>query len=68
MRAHSGSYSISLLNQSLIRKWNTHPLHITHESSASMEYIKLHQNAFGVHEMLCYKEATPEPIIEWLER
>jgi hypothetical protein len=44
------------------------PLHSAQETSASMEHIKPHQNAFGVYEMLCYKEATPKPIIKWLER
>ena len=59
---------ICLLHQCLIRDWSTHTQHLAHENSAGMEHIKLHQNAFGVHEMQCYKGATPEAIIKWLGR
>lgn len=59
---------ICLLPQCLIREWNIHTQHLAQENSASMEHIKLRQNASGAHEMQCYKGATPEAIIKWLGR
>jgi hypothetical protein len=68
MNENSQGFAVSVCWTSASLENEIHPLHSAHEHSASVEHIKLHQNAFGVHEIFCYKEATLDPIIKWLER